>query len=550
MSEIFPPLTDYNDLASVEGFDAVREQIEQAVPAVAPAQRERVFPPLPDPDDAPTNEPPPPPSDWPMPTITGAAPTDLQADVLPGWLGEFTGAVCDSLQVPATMCVGMALSVLAACVQRRYVVEVHDGYQEPTSLDTLTFACSGSRKSATFKAFCAPLDPWEHRSCERMRREIAANNARISVAEATIKRLQAQAGKADDPQERESLRKLIEGEMADMPERMFAPRAYVSEATVERLQMLLVEQGGRIAVLSDESGLLSTLNSNYGGAGGPSWDVVLVGHAAGDLHVERASRNAHMTRVAVSLGLMVQPDLVNELAGSNKFRASGLAARFLYFVPRPFVGGRDVRRFTSIPPDVRDRYVRCIDEMLPNPMDGPYLAPRVVPLTAQALELWFDFAQECETGLAEGGALASISDLGAKLAGTAARIALLFELVVAGPAPDAVGEDSMARAIALCQQLVPHARAAYRLLAADESDRDADHVLQWIVGKGERESVKQADIHFALRARFTKRERLVAALQRLQSNGCLRHTVVKNQGARPSDVWRINPRLFHESMFL
>lgn len=109
----------------------------------------------------------------------------------------------------------------------------------------------------------------------------------------------------------------------------------------------------------------------------------------------------------------------------------------------------------------------------------------------------------------------------------------------------------MARAIALCHQLVPHARAAYRLLAADESDRDADHVLQWIMREcertGMRESIKQADIHFALRARFTKRERLVAALQRLQANGCLRHTTVKNQGARASDVWLINPRLFHEN---
>jgi hypothetical protein len=61
--------------------------------------------------------------------------------------------------------------------------------------------------------------------------------------------------------------------------------------------------------------------------------------------------------------------------------------------------------------------------------------------------------------------------------------------------------------------------------------------------------VRQSEIHFALRARFTKRERLVAALQRLQANGCLRHTSVKNQGARASDVWLINPRLFQENTF-
>lgn len=543
-------MSDFNDMAVADGLESVKAELQHVIAeSPPPARPEQVFPPLPDQDDGALDGAPMAPV-WPIPTLGGTAPPDLQPEAVPGWLGEYVAALCVSLQVPATMVVGMALSVVAACVQRRYLVQVHDGYQEPTALWTATIAVSGSRKSAIKTAMVFPMEGWEHRSGDRMRREIAANNARITVAEATIKRLQTQAGKSDDPQERESLRKLIEDEMADMPERMFAPRAYLNDATVERLQMVLAEQGGRAAVLADEAAILNTLASNYGGAGGPALDVLLTGHSGGDVRVERASRSAFVTRAAVTLGLMLQPDLVNEVAGSNKFKASGMSARFLYFVPRPFVGGRDVRRFAGLPTGVRDRYARCIDELLPNPMDGPNLPPRVVPLSAGALELWFDFAQECETGLAEGGALAAISDLGAKLAGTAARIALLFELVMAGPAPDAVGEDSMARAIALCRQLVPHARAAYRLLAADESDRDADHVLQWIVGKGERESVKQADIHFALRARFTKRERLVAALQRLQSNGCLRHTLVKNQGARASDVWLINPRLFHENMFL
>ncbi len=501
-------MSDFNDMAVADGLESVKAELQHVIAeGPPPTQREQVFPPLPDDQgDEGMNEAPVVHA-WPMPTIGGTAPPDLQADVLPGWLGEYVAALCASLQVPATMAVGMSLSVVAACVQRRYIVQVHDGYREPSALWTATIAVSGSRKSAILTALAAPVEVWEHRSGDRMRREIAANNARITVSEATIKRLQTQAGKSDDPQERESLRKLIEDEMAEMPERMFPPRAYLNDATVERLQMVLAEQGGRAAVLADEAAILNTLASNYGGAGGPALDVLLTGHSGGDVRVERASRSAFVTRAAVTLGLMLQPDLVNEVAGSNKFRASGMSARFLYFVPRPFVGGRDVRRFAGLPTDVRDRYARCIDELLPNPMDGPNLPPRVVPLSPGALELWFDFAQECETGLAEGGALAAISDFGAKLAGTAARIALLFELVMAGPAPDAVGEDSMARAIALCHQLVPHARAAYRLLAADESDRDADHVLRWIMREtertGVRESVKQADIHFALRARFT-----------------------------------------------
>ena len=43
------------------------------------------------------------------------------------------------------------------------------------------------------------------------------------------------------------------------------------------------------------------------------------------------------------------------LADSNKFKASDLLARFLYFVPRPFVGGRDARPFSKVLPELRDR---------------------------------------------------------------------------------------------------------------------------------------------------------------------------------------------------
>lgn len=533
MSEAATPssLSDFNDVRGAAGLEVVLEQVNAAEPAAAA------------PAPAPA---------WPVPLLGGTAPPELRAEDLPGWLGEFVGALCAATQTPATMAVGVALSVVATCVQRRYVVQVHDGYTEPTPLWSMTVAASGSRKTAILIALTAPLLAWEKRAGDRMRREIAANNAHIAVSEATVKRLQGQAGKSDDPNERESLRKQIEDELANMPEQLFAPRAFLNDATVERLQMVLVEQGGRAAVLTDEAGLFSSFSANYGGAGGPSVDVALSGHSGGDLRVERASRQAFVPRPAVTIGAMVQPDLVNEVAGSNKFKASGLLARFLYFVPGPFVGARDVRKFTSVPPDVRDRYARCIDELLPHPTDGPHLPPIVVPLDDQALELWFDFAQECEHGLAEGGALSAIPDFGAKLAGTAARMALLFELVTVGPKPDAVGVDSIGSAIALCRQLVPHARAAFKLLAADEAERDADHVLQWIVREaartGERDSVLQSAIHLALRARFTKRERLVAALQRLQANGCLRHTTVKNQGARASDVWLINPRLFQENM--
>ena len=105
---------------------AEHNALASVLDAMPPARVSPVFPALPDDDDQAAPAAPAAPA-WPMPTIGGTAPPDLQADVLPGVVGEYVGKHCDSLQVPATMGVGMALSVLAVCAQRRYTVEVHEG---------------------------------------------------------------------------------------------------------------------------------------------------------------------------------------------------------------------------------------------------------------------------------------------------------------------------------------------------------------------------------------------------------------------------------------
>lgn len=512
--------TDFNDLASEAGLPEVRRQIQAAAMGV---------------------------DDWPMPLASGVHAPELSADVLPGWLGRYVGALVASTQTPATMSVLFALSVVAACVQRRYAVAplgIEAGYVESASFWSLSVAASGSRKSAIVEALAAPLVAWEKRAGDRMRREINAVASRIIVSESVIKRLQAQAGKATDSQEREQLRQLIEAEQNDMPERLYAPRAFTGDATVERVQSMLVEQGGRVAVLSDEGGLFSTLAGTYGGGAGPSLDALLQGHSGGAVRVDRATRTAHVNRAAVTLGLMLQPDLLNDAAGSNRFRATGLMARFAYAIPRPFVGGRNVRNYAAVAPELRADYARQIDALLGDVTDGAHKPPAILPMVDDARECWLDFAQEVENGLGLGGELEAVADWGAKLAGSAARIALLFELVVSGPDASVVTEGSMLQAIALARLMVPHAKAAFRLLAADETDRDADAVMAWVMRAGAMDGFRQSEAHFAMRSRFTKKERLTAALQRLQANGCLRHEVRKNEGARASDFWHVNPRLF------
>lgn len=484
---------------------------------------------------------------WPIPLQDGGNAPDLPADLVPGWLGRYVAAVAGSTQTPPALAIGMALATVATTVQRRYRVAPYgldSEYRESASVFTQGVAASGSRKSAIVDAFTWPLQRWEKNAGDRMRREINAVLSRILVADSRIKSLQAQAGKADDPGERERLREQIELEETAKPERLYPPRLFLGDATVERLQGVLTEQGGRAAVLSDEGGLFSTISGSYGGGAGPALDVLLQGYSGGALRVERNTRSAYVDRAAITLGLMLQPGLVAEAAGSNRFRASGLMARFLFFVPAPFVGGRDVRQFAPVPQALREEYGREIDALLPDPTEGPHLPPIDIPLNEEAREVFLDFAQEVEDRLGAGGDLEAVGDWAAKLAGQAARVALLFELVTSGPGLEVIPADSMRAAVKLCHALIPHARAAFRLLAADQVDHDADHVLQWVLGRDDPREFTQHELHHAMRSRFTRKERLVAALQRLQANGCLRHSKRANKGARATDIWQVNPRLF------
>ena len=120
-SEIFTPLpddvadkapSDYNDLAVIKGNDAVLSQVNAVIEVARAAEL----------------------ATWPEPLLDGSQPPELQASLLPRWLGEYAAALCDALQVPPAMVVVQALATMGAVAQRRYVVQVKEGYTESMSL--------------------------------------------------------------------------------------------------------------------------------------------------------------------------------------------------------------------------------------------------------------------------------------------------------------------------------------------------------------------------------------------------------------------------------
>lgn len=510
------PATDFNDLANVASLEEVRKQLKHAEPTV-------------------------PAPEWPDPILPGTLRTPaITPDILPAWMGDMAQAVSDSTQTPPALAVMSCLAVLATVLQRRFeVAPFGDSYTEPLALWTLSASPSGTRKSAVLNAMNGPLVHWEKLMRDRMRGEIAKANAARAVAKKRVERLLQDAAKAKDATAREALRAEIQLEEESMPDEMRAPRLFTGDTTAERLQAMLVEQGERMAVHSDEAGIFLIMAGIYNG-GASNIDVFLQGHAGTPMRVDRAGRFAHIDRPALSFGLLLQPGVMSEVASSRRFRDSGLLARFVYAMPPSNVGTRDVRKHSPIAAEVRGEYERQLFTLLEG-VPGPVAAPRVLPLSDAAREAWLDLAEEIERQQGEGGRYESISDWTSKLPGAAARIAALFELAEVGLHAEEVSHAAMDRALRLARLLIPHAQAAFGLLGTDAADVDAAAVLKWAKA-GELDEFTRRECQKAMEGRFRSIDRLQKALARLEQQDVVREFKRHNKGAPPTTAYRVNPK--------
>lgn len=485
----------------------------------------------------------PPVPEWPDPMIPGSIRVpDIPASLLPSWVGDMAKAVADSTQTPEGMAVMLCLSVLATVLQRQFEVAPFgegDDYTEPLALWVLVAMQSGSRKSAVINAMTAPLLRWEKLERDRLRREIAGIAAARAVAKKRIEKLTKDAANADSDDARSRLRDEIQREEESMPADIFPPKLFTGDTTAETCQALLVKQGERLSVLTDEAGIFLVMAGLYSG-GNASLDVFLQAHAGSPVRVDRAEREAYLARPALSFGLALQPGVLADVASGRRFRDSGLLARFLYAIPESNVGQRDVRRRVSIPDGVRKAYEDGIFGLLA----GRHLVPdrpKILPFTDPAREAWLSFAEEIERGQGEGGKFEAIVDWTSKLPGAAARVAALTELAESGLHAESVSANAVERAVTLCQLLIAHAHEAFGLLGADTVEADAMAILRWAKANN-LASFKRSTCQKAMEGRFRSVDRLAKAAERLTQRDVLREVKEANRGAPPSVWYRVNPK--------
>lgn len=472
---------------------------------------------------------------------------ELSPDLLPGVFGEYAGALTEALQTPPTMATLYALSVVSLCLQRKYKISPFgDDYAEPGCVWVVLLADSGERKSALIQRLLKPVLLKEAKLADQMRPEIVERETLRKIAQRRAEKLQGDAAKEDSPVRRGEIVREIADLMEQTPDELRVRRFFTGDVTPEKLQAMLAEHGGVMAVMSDEGGIFLVLAGVYSG-GEAVVDVVLQAYSGSPVRVDRGSRTAVIDRPALTFGLGMQPGLLQDMApaAKRKFRSSGVFARFFFGLPATRVGKRDMGRRVTIPPELEARYRGEVLRLLE-------LEPRtdvaegeddehILLLSDAARDLWVRFAQKIEHAQAEGGPLESMRDWCAKLPGGALRVAGLFHVAGHGSPDEAISEETMKRAVDLCRGLIRHAQAVFDLIGADPAADDAKVCWRWIERKGEPEFLR-SDLHRAHHTRFDKIDRLIVALETLKTRNLISgpHKGTAT-GGRPPIYYRVNP---------
>ncbi len=488
-------------------------------------------------------------------------------DVFPEWLRAFVDAEAEATQTPPDLAGMLALSVLSTACARYVAVQAKPGWIEPVNVFTITALPPASGKSSVFAAMVSPLVDEERRDAAGSKAEIAELTAHKEILEQQLNEAKREAARANGQQNI-----LTAMEKVDRLAREVAateipapPRLIVDDISSEQLSTMLCEHDGRIAALSPEGDIFGIMAGRYSANSTPNFSVYLKAHAGDTLRVDRKGRAAEFVeRPALTMGLTVQPDVLRGLAGKEVFRGLGLLGRFLYSLPKSLIGTRKVDS-APVPDKVRGAYQHHVTMLFRgarilagmnsansennanidnNSLGSHFSNIYLLSFSEPATVLFAQFREWLEPKLADGAEFSSFTDWAGKLHGTVVRLAGLLHMAsVHGQPQRDIQPDTLTRAIALAQYLVPHARAAFAEIGADPSVAAARHVLSWIDRKQIATFTKR-DAFEGVKGRFRRAADLDPVLDLLSDHTYIRAREMDERsgpGRKPSQVYDVNP---------
>ena len=488
--------------------------------------------------------------------LRDASPTpSFPTEMLPDLLRRVTEAVSESLQVACDMVAVCLLTIISLCVQKRFKVNPKGDWFEPVNLYTLIIARSSDRKSpvlgwgmqavsqfvADYNEQIAPKISEYKTKCDILRRRIESHKR----AFADNKKLNGVI-----PTEAVILKLVHElSELEKNPVNELTLTA--SDATTEALAAEMAANHEKLGIVSDEGGMFQILSGLYS-KGTANIDAVLNAFNGSAIQIIRKTgKKIDLKRPLLTILLMAQPSVLEEVMENKQFVGRGLLARFLYSLPDSFVGSREYED-VSVPAAIESEYTEFIYRLLDFASSGQTDIIKYTPEAhAEAKALHDEFEPTLRNGDSP-----AVEEWGGKFEGKVARIAAILHIVehVELAADIPISGETYAQARSIGDYFIAHAHAAYNQMGVAEAQAtsDAKYIWRHLLKAGVDEiSKRDLQQKVCSRNRFPKATDIIPGLDVLVERGYIaickvapaQNTKNRAIGGRPPEMVYINPLL-------
>ncbi|MDF3856390.1 YfjI family protein [Paracoccus pantotrophus] len=443
---------------------------------------------------------------------------------------------------PADYVVASVLSVCGSLIGNTRWASPWQGWAEPPVPWFMIIGNPSAGKSPGLDAVLMPLKKSERQMRESAQTDINDWRAKAEVArlaESTWKEAVKAAIKAgEDPPSRPA--------SANPGPEPVMPRLAVSDATVEKLAVIMSSQPRGTLLARDElAGWLQGM-SRYSGGGSdrPFWLEAYGGRA---YSVERMGRDpVYIDRLTLGVLGGIQPDRLRSLL--IKSDDDGLLARLMPVWPHP----APVKRPEVFHDEtfIENAIARLLTLQMPADEHGER-RPWFVPFTNDARDLLDGFRQAVRSWEIDTEGL-MLSFIG-KLPGVAVRLALVLALMewASGEAqePQEITINHFGRAAHLVEAyLLPMAKRAYAENAGNPAQRSARALLALIREEGWR-SFTARDVRRKQRTHLQDMERINPAIKVLETADLIRNVELppSPKGGAPKRFYSVNPAVRGEA---
>lgn len=470
----------------------------------------------------------------------------IPGSLLPGIYGQFAVSLAEAGEVPEALAAMATLGVISAAVAKRFEVTPFPGWSEPVNIYIMAPLPPAHNKSLVTNKCTGPIDTWEF--CKRQALEAAIREAQSERKnqESLILSKRAKAAKATNPDDQKALFSEVKTLEANLTVVPVAPQVYLNDVTPETLTTAICEQGGRIALMSDEGGIMETMGGLYSN-GHANYDVLLKGIDGGRIRLKRKDRDIDVNPI-ITILLIVQPKVLHNMFENKALQGRGLLERFLYVLSQSRLGYRALVN-KPIPEAISKGYHEAVQRLLDIPpiVECGLELPRRLTLAADAHAAWQQFRHEIEVMLRPDGKLSPCQGWGGKIVGFSLRIAGLMHVAEHGESKLQISVGTMQNALTMARLLIDHALAAFGQMQDDQPTEDAKAVLAWITQAGAA-SFHRSDCLRKFHGRFTTKKRFDAALAVLIDRNIIgpMRTETTTSGKRGTMSYDVNPALLEQ----